>query len=197
MIHEMLCNYQLVLASASPRRKELFSLLGLTASIIPADIAEPLTNEKPHVQAMTHAKNKAQFVLSTVPKGQIVIAADTLVAIDAKVLGKPSNELQAREYLRILSKREHIVFTGICLGLNSQILCDYEQTSVSFAAISEDEISSYLKTGEPLDKAGAYGIQGYGSQFITGVNGCYFNVMGFPIRKFYEMLQVLLRSADL
>ncbi|GAB1468372.1 nucleoside triphosphate pyrophosphatase [Candidatus Cloacimonadota bacterium] len=196
MIHEMLSNYQLILASASPRRKELFSLLGLNASIIPADIAEPLTEEKPHIQAMNHANNKARFVLNTVSKGQIVIAADTLVAVDTNVLGKPKDEEQAREYLRMLSKRDHIVYTGICIGLNNHILCDYEQTTVSFAAITEDEIISYLKTGEPLDKAGAYGIQGYGSQFITGVHGCYFNVMGFPIRKFYELLQVLLRSLE-
>jgi septum formation protein len=194
MIHEMLRDYQLVLASASPRRKELFSLLGLNAAIIPAEVAEPMTDDEPQVQAIFHARNKAKFVLNQVPKGQLVVAADTLVAVGAHVLGKPKDATEARAYLYLLAGKDHCVFTGICIGLNDKLFCDYECTTVSFAALSEDEISSYISTGEPFDKAGAYGIQGYGAQFITQVQGCYFNVMGFPIRKFYDMLQILLNG---
>ncbi len=210
MIHEMLNDYQLILASGSPRRKELFSLLGLKPLIMPADVPEPITAEEPGIQAMKHAQNKAECVLKQLhiiesvslannsaphtDKAVIVVAADTLVAVDSHVLGKPSDEAEARTYLRILSAKEHEVYTGICIGFDNKLLCDYECTRVSFAHLSEHEISSYIYTGEPFDKAGAYGIQGYGAQFICKVRGCYFNVMGFPIRKFYDMLKTLLNG---
>ncbi|PKN73243.1 MAG: septum formation protein Maf [Candidatus Cloacimonetes bacterium HGW-Cloacimonetes-3] len=206
----MLNDYQLILASGSPRRKELFSLLGLKPLIIPADVPEPITAEQPHIQAMKHAQNKAEHVMkqiigapssvsSEIPKNKeiLVVAADTLVAIDSLVLGKPKDDEEAKAFLRILAAKDHEVYTGICISLNDTVLCDYECTRVSFASLSESEIATYISTGEPFDKAGAYGIQGYGAQFISKVEGCYFNVMGFPIRKFYDLLKLLLNGERL
>jgi len=196
MIHEMLDDRKVILASASPRRAELFKLLGINAQIVPAEVAEPLTDEPPADQAMHHASNKAKTVADISDPQTIVVAADTVVAIDNHILGKPDNETEAKVYLQLLSGREHSVWTGICLAYKGSTLCACEQTFVTFAHLSEKEIDAYINTKEPMDKAGAYGIQGYGAQFITRVNGCYFNVMGFPIRLFYSMLQKLFREVE-
>lgn len=194
MIHELLSDKIVILASASPRRKELFSLLGINARIIPADVAEPLSDEAPELQARHHAQNKARHIYKQYSANELIVAADTLVAVGKHVLGKPESIEEAKAYLRLLSGREHCVYTGICLGYKGEFLCAHESTLVSFAKLSETEIDAYTATGEPMDKAGAYGIQGYGAQFITRVNGCYFNVMGFPIRKFYDTLKLMLKE---
>ncbi len=192
MIHEMLDDKKVILASASPRRAELFKLLGVNAQIVPADVAEPLTDEPPSDQAMHHATNKAKTVATISDPLSLIVAADTVVAIDNHILGKPNDETEAKAYLHLLSGREHSVWTGIFRAYKDKTLCACEQTFVTFAQLSEEEIDAYIATQEPMDKAGAYGIQGYGAQFITRVNGCYFNVMGFPIRLFYSCLQQLL-----
>ena len=196
MIHELLHNKKVILASASPRRKELFALLGINAYIIPAEIAEPINGEEPQVQAMQNALRKAEIVKNKVDKDAVVIAADTLVAIDNHILGKRLNQKEASRYLRLLSGNTHSVYTGICIFYNEIANINYEQTLVHFAELTELEIKSYIETGEPMDKAGAYGIQGYGAQFITAVDGCYYNVMGFPVRKFYEMLNAILEKEE-
>ncbi len=192
MIHEMLKDKKVILASASPRRAELFKLLGINAKIIPADVAEPLTDELPPIQAIHHASNKASLISEKYGASNLVVAADTVVAIDKHILGKPDSVAQACQYLKLLSGRKHSVFTGLCLMLEGKTLSSYEHTFVQFAALSETEIEAYIATQEPMDKAGAYGIQGYGAQFIVSVQGCYFNVMGLPIRLFYNTLQALL-----
>ncbi|MDY0151345.1 MAG: Maf family protein [Candidatus Cloacimonas sp.] len=192
MIHKLLANTKVILASASPRRRELFTLLGLSPQITPADLPEPLTAEAPEIQAMHHAKNKALHIRGIVAADALIVAADTLVAVNEQILGKPDDEPQAKAFLQLLSGQKHNVYTGICIIYNGAVLCDYECTAVSFAQLSHFEIDAYIATKEPMDKAGAYGIQGFGAQFITRVEGCYFNVMGFPIRKFYEMLKELL-----
>ncbi len=192
MIHEILKNKSVVLASASPRRAQLFSLLGLKAEIYPADIAEPLTADPPDLQAITHARNKAAFTAERYGQQTLVVAADTVVAIAGQVLGKPRDDAQAREYLQLLSGCQHSVFTGICLRWRAEELYACERTEVCFDELSRDDIQAYLATGEPFDKAGAYGIQGYGAQFITRVEGCYFNVMGFPVSLFYRLLKQLI-----
>jgi septum formation protein len=189
MIHQILQDIPVVLASASPRRAQLFSLLGIVPKIVPAEIAEPLTDDAPEEQAILHATNKAAFVASLESPDSLVVAADTVVAIDRHVLGKPQDAAEAKRYLQLLSGHRHTVFTGICLRYQSKILTAFEQTDVHFAPLGNAEIEAYVSTGEPMDKAGAYGIQGYGAQFITRVEGCYFNVMGFPIRLFYSLLQ--------
>ena len=188
----MLKDKKVILASASPRRAELFKLLGINAKIIPADVAEPLTDELPPIQAIHHASNKASLISEKYGASNLVVAADTVVAIDKHILGKPDSVAQACQYLKLLSGRKHSVFTGLCLMLEGKTLSSYEHTFVQFAALSETEIEAYIATQEPMDKAGAYGIQGYGAQFIVSVQGCYFNVMGLPIRLFYNTLQALL-----
>lgn len=196
MIHELLKSKKLVLASGSPRRRELFSLLGLKPIIEVADIAEPLNEDAPSIQAMHHASNKATVVEKRYNQEHIIVAADTLVAVDTRILGKPSGLEEAKSFLRLLSANSHSVYTGVCITYRGKRICDYECTEVSFASLNEEEIEAYTHTQEPFDKAGAYGIQGYGAQFITGVHGCYFNVMGFPVRKFYEMLIKLFGDCD-
>jgi len=193
MIHDILKNIPVVLASASPRRAQLFELLGLQVKIHPADIAEPLTDEAPQLQAMQHARNKAAATSQFYSRQTLIVAADTVVAIDEHILGKPLNTSEAARFLHILSGHKHSVFTGVCLRYSEQEVTRFEHTKVQFAPLSEAEIDAYIKTQEPMDKAGAYGIQGYGAQFITGLEGCYFNVMGFPIRLFYDMLKEIVR----
>lgn len=192
MIHVMLSDIKLVLASGSPRRRDLFSLLGLSPIIEVANIAEPLNEDLPQVQAMHHATNKALHIAKLYSPDHMIVAADTLVAINDAVLGKPTTINEASTYLNTLSGKQHEVYTGVCIAYRGSLLCDYECTEVTFAHITDKEVADYINTSEPFDKAGAYGIQGYGAQFISRVDGCYFNVMGFPIRKFYEMLSTIM-----
>ena len=138
---------------------------------------------------MHHARNKALHVANNMDSDSLIIGADTIVVLDGIVLGKPSDARQAREYLALLSGKTHAVYTGLCLCRSKRCVTDYERSMVEFAPLSEAEIQAYVETGEPMDKAGAYGIQGFGSQFIRRINGCYFNVMGFPIHLFYRMLK--------
>jgi septum formation protein len=196
MIHNLLSHKKVILASASPRRQELFSLLGIAYQIIPAEIEEKVNDKLPQNQAMENALLKAKAVLNKVPDDALIVAADTLVAIDNIILGKPQDITEAKGYLSILSGRRHSVFTGICIYCNDTVNISYEQTFVQFAPLTEAEIDAYIATGEPMDKAGAYGIQGYGAQFIIKVEGCYFNVMGFPIRLFYDLLKQILGKEE-
>jgi septum formation protein len=189
MVHNILKGKTVILASASPRRKQIFELLGITALCLPADIDEPITDEKPYVQAKNNALNKARATSVKVESSALIVASDTVVYVDGRILGKPENEFQARDYLRILSGNTHYVYSSICLSTKNRYLCDYERSKVRFGTLSESEIDDYLKTREPMDKAGAYGIQGYGSQFIENISGCYFNIMGLPIRLFYKLLR--------
>ncbi|HOH46377.1 MAG TPA: Maf family protein [Candidatus Cloacimonadota bacterium] len=188
MIHNILNNDKLVLASESPRRKLLLESLGLKPLIVPANIAEPLSKERAHKQAVRHARNKAIAVRSYVDGAATIVAADTLVVLDELILGKPASAEEAASYLRLLSGRIHNVYTGLCVIRHGELRTAYERSKVRFKDLSEQEIADYLKTGEPFDKAGAYGIQGYGAQFIRDIQGCYFNVMGFPINLFYNIL---------
>ncbi|MCB5247814.1 MAG: Maf family protein [Candidatus Cloacimonetes bacterium] len=197
MIHQLLHDKKVVLASASPRRKTLLAMLGLTPLIIPARVEEPLSAEKPYLQAMRHAKNKAQTIAGRMDGETLVIGADTIVVLDGAILGKPADPRQAVEYLSRLSGHTHKVYTGISLCWRKTCQTRYERSLVEFAPLSETEIQAYIETGEPFDKAGAYGIQGYGSQFIRRIQGCYFNVMGFPIHLFYKMIEDLFKENTL
>lgn len=189
MIHKILNKHKVVLASESPRRKQLLEMMGLKPLVIPANIAEPITNERPYKQAINHARNKANKVAAAFSPDTIVVGSDTIVVLDQHILGKPADAKQAVDYLKLLSGKDHYVYTAICIMWNNRCISDYERTKVSFCTLSEQEIEEYVKTGEPFDKAGAYGIQGYGAQFIKEVRGCYFNVMGFPLQLFYRSLK--------
>ncbi len=184
-------NRKIVLASQSPRRRELLSGFISDFEIITDNSEEVVENElQPEEVVKTLALQKARNVAAKADKEAIVIAADTVVFIDGKILGKPTDEAEAAEMLHSLSGREHHVCTGIAVidnKLNKEF-CDFERTAVSFKPMTDGEIDRYIKTGEPMDKAGAYGIQGIGALFVRGVKGDYFNVVGLPLCKLGQIL---------
>jgi septum formation protein len=180
----------LVLASASPRRRELLAGLGLQFTVRPADVDEtPRDGEEPGAYVLRLAREKAAAVARD---QELVLAADTTVVIDGEILGKPSDEEDARRMLRRLSGREHEVLTGLALcEAGGRDASSVERSRVRMAALSEDEIAWYAATGEPLDKAGAYAIQGLGSLFVEAVAGNYSNVVGLPIPAVYRLFAAL------
>jgi septum formation protein len=178
---------RVILASASPRRKELLSYIISEFEVIPSGIDEVAAGA-PEDQVKQLAADKAADIAKQYPDA-LVIGADTLVAIDDRVLGKPSDEAEAADMLRMLSNREHRVYTGVAVVLGGHMKVDANMTHVQFAKLSDEEIREYIGTGEPMDKAGAYGIQGYGGKFIPGIRGDYFNVMGLPLNMLYNMLK--------
>ena len=192
MIAELLKGKKVVLASGSPRRKEIFKTVGIRPLHIPANIEEEMFDIPPYKLVMMHSANKAKEVAKHLDHKCIVIGADTVVALDGKILGKPNSKYQAFDYLEKLSGNKHIVYTGVTICYKKIIKTFYEKTTVVFDDLSQFDIENYVDTGESFDKAGAYGIQGYGSQFIKKINGCYFNVMGFPINRFYQEIKKIL-----
>ncbi len=185
---------RLILASASPRRKELLALICSQYEVAPSKFDEGQVSDSldPEERVLQLAKEKACEVADSITDG-IVIGADTVVAIDGQILGKPADEADARRMLRLLSGRIHKVYTGVCVIAVENDYCreilDTECTEVSFSELSDDVIDRYISTGEPLDKAGGYAIQGKGSVLIKGINGCYFNVVGLPIYRLAQLLE--------
>jgi septum formation protein len=178
----------LVLASQSPRRAEILRQAGIPFVVRVASVDEsPVEAERPgpYVRRLAHAK--ALAVSAT--HGEIVLAADTTVVSHGELLAKPMDAADARRMLTLLSGRRHEVLTGICLRRDDEILCDHASTAVWFATLSPDEIGEYVASGEPMDKAGAYAIQGLASKFVERIDGCYFNVMGLPISLVYRHLR--------
>ncbi len=192
MIHNLLKDKQVILASASPRRKEIFKLIGIKALQMPAYIEEDNIFNNPIKLVKFHAENKVKEIRKKVDNDYLIVAADTIVYHNKKVLSKPCNIHQAADFLTLLSGTSHHVYTGVAIAYKNNLISDYEKTRVEFNPLSAQEIEEYIKTKEPMDKAGAYGIQGFGSQFIRRVSGCYFNVMGFPVTLFYNMLKRIL-----
>jgi septum formation protein len=176
----------LVLASASPRRRELLRLAGIPCTVRPGDVDEsPLAGESPgdHVRRLAEAKARAVR-----RPGETVLGADTVVVIDGLILGKPRDAADASRMLRLLSGRAHDVITGVCLLRDETCQNLSETTKVRFSKLTGSEIDLYVAAGEPLDKAGAYGIQGAASKFIERIEGCYFNVVGLPMSRVYKVL---------
>ena len=192
MIHNILKGKMVVLASASPRRVEIFKLVGIKAIQMPSNLEEEMVYDNPRKLVQFHARNKANVIKKQFENDHIVIGADTIVYHNNEILEKPVDIYQAAEYLSRLSDSYHYVYTGVAIAYKNQIITDYEKTRVEFESLSAREIEEYIKTKEPLDKAGAYGIQGFGSQFVKKIGGCYFNVMGFPVPLFYRMLKKIL-----
>ncbi len=183
----------LVLASQSPRRREILRAAGIGFTTRAVAVDETLLdgeNPRDHVRRLAAEKANA----AAAAFGEIVLAADTVVVVDKHVLGKPEGKEQAAWMLRLLSGREHEVITGICLRRPDRIVTDVESTRVRFVAMSEDDIFRYVESGEPMDKAGAYAIQGLASKFIDRVEGCYFNVVGLPIAMVYRRLKEMQSS---
>jgi nucleoside triphosphate pyrophosphatase len=171
----------LVLASSSPRRRELLGLIGVSHTIVPADIDETLLpGESPHPHAERLAREKAMAVATREPNA-VVIAADTIVVVDGEILGKPRDERDAAAMLRRLAGRSHVVLTAVAVARAGAVVSDVESVVVTFRDLSDADIARYIATREPMDKAGAYGIQGFGATIVTRVEGDYFAVMGLAL----------------
>ncbi len=185
-------NRKIILASQSPRRRELLGQYVQELEIMP-DNSEEVIDEgmAPEEICMKLAMQKAENVAARADKDAIIVAADTIVFIDGMVLGKPADEEEAAQMLHRLSGREHHVCTGIAVIDNkkNRKANDFERTTVHFKPMTDGEIDRYIKTGEPMDKAGAYGIQDFGALFIEGVRGDYFNVVGLPLCKLSQILK--------
>lgn len=179
----------IILASASPRRKELLSLAGVDFSVKVADVNEVIPeNAKPDEVVMSLAMQKAQAVANENPDS-IVIGSDTVVALDGEILGKPKSEENAAQMLAMLSGRSHTVYTGVAIIHGEKVKSFCEATEVVFNPLTKEEILRYVATGEPMDKAGAYGIQGKGCVLVKKIDGDYFNVVGLPVSKLYRELR--------
>ena len=183
---------RLILASASPRRRELLTQAGFTFEVFPAHVNEdPRPDEDPIAYVVRLARDKAQSRLlrsSTILRA-IVLGADTTVTLDGHILAKPEDAADATRMLRMLSGRTHRVITGVAVASATGIEVAAEVTGVQFLTLTDEEIAAYVATGEPMDKAGAYGIQGYAAKWIPRIEGCYFNVVGLPWRSSPAMLE--------
>lgn len=180
----------LILASSSPRRVELLINAGMPFTQRVPDVAVdevPHPGERPRDFVRRLALEKANAV--PVEWGEVVLAADTIVVVEGQILGKPQDREDAVEMLMLLANGSHDVITGICLRNTMRSVVDEETTRVWFGPITEQEIEEYVASGEPMDKAGAYGIQGLASKFITRLDGCYFNVVGLPVSLVYRHLR--------
>ncbi|MCP4715013.1 MAG: septum formation protein Maf [Deltaproteobacteria bacterium] len=184
---------RLVLASTSPRRVRMLKRLGVEFEQIASCFCEPAhdgrTSAAEYVQA--NARGKADRVAAQVTSG-LVIGCDTIVVYRRRVLGKPATRSDAREYLRLLRGKTHAVYSGLCIidADSGVVCCDYEKTLVRFRGISDAELDSYLAAINPMDKAGAYAIQGAGAIIVSGISGCYYNVVGFPLAKLEQLLEL-------
>jgi septum formation protein len=191
----------LILASASPRRRELLAQVGYQFQVRPAHIPEdPREGENPIAYVTRLAREKAEAVFREVTAEKqdadpgktnsiAVLGADTTVTIDSQILGKPEDAADAARILRLLSGRTHRVITGVALVTPIGVEVAAEATAVRFLTLSEQEIAAYIAGGEPMDKAGAYGIQGYAARWIPRIEGCYFNVMGLPLSLVCTLLE--------
>lgn len=176
---------ELILASQSPRRSELLSTAGIPFQVRVRPVAEVRApSESPENYVRRLAREKAEAAWEG--KSEIVLGADTTVVLEEHVLEKPADAADACRMLRHLSGRTHTVITGICLRHPEGAIVDHESTEVHFVKLSDREIEDYVASGEPMDKAGAYAIQGLASKFVDRIDGCYFNVMGLPLAKLYR-----------
>lgn len=177
----------LVLASRSPRRREILQMAGIPFVVRPMEVDEtPLPGEAARDYVTRIAREKASAAAAP---GEIVLGADTTIVVHGEILAKPLDAADARRMLQLLSGQRHEVLTGICLRSASRVIEDCGETSVWFAPLSSKEIEDYAASGEPMDKAGAYAIQGLASKFIQRIEGSYFNVMGLPVAMVYRHLR--------
>jgi septum formation protein len=179
---------RVILASASPRRRELLALIGIEHEVMPANIDETLLHGEMAVEhAERLALEKAQVIARQAPEA-VIIAADTIVVIDGDILGKPRARDDAAAMLRRLSGRSHRVHTAVAVAAGGRAESAVESVDVTFRTLTDEEIAAYIATGEPMDKAGAYGIQGYGATIVERVDGDYFSVMGLGLRRLIDLL---------
>ena len=181
----------IILASASPRRRELLTLVGIPHTVRPADVDESaFPGEQPHAHAERLARAKAETLAKQEP-ASLIVAADTIVVIDGEILGKPTDEENARRTLAKLSGRTHTVVTAIACACGGRLVAGVEEVAVTFRSLSAAEIAEYVATGEPMDKAGSYGIQGYGATIVRRIDGDYFAVMGLSLVRLIDLMRQL------
>ena len=181
-------NPEVILASQSPRRRELLSLVGIAHAVQPADIDEtPWPGEDPRAHCERLAREKVAAIATREPDA-LVIGSDTIVILDGDLLGKPRDEEEARETLGRLSGRSHVVMTAVAATWRGKVRSAVEEVGVTFHRLSAEQIADYVATREPMDKAGAYGIQGYGATIVARVDGDYFAVMGLPLQRLVRLL---------
>ncbi|HIZ93420.1 Maf family protein [Flavonifractor sp. An112] len=180
----------IILASKSPRRRALLEQMGVRDfRIVTPDIDEHMDRDLPPAELVRQISlEKAQAVAAQADPNTVVIAADTVVALDGVALGKPADKEEAFRMLSLLSDNRHQVYTGLTVLRGEQVFSQWEETAVTFRSLTAEEIEAYIATGEPMDKAGAYGIQGYGALFIEGISGDYYNVMGLPVCRLGQIL---------
>ena len=188
---------KIILASGSPRRKELLLQIGIVPEIIVSHVEEKITSDVPAEVVMSLAEQKAVDVAKEMPEGTVILGSDTVVAADGKILGKPKSHEEAYEMIRRLAGRSHQVYTGVCLvkkepeGEADTVVCVYDETDVNVSSMTEKEIREYADSEEPMDKAGSYAVQGFFARYIDGLKGSYANVMGLPVHLVYQKLKKL------
>jgi septum formation protein len=187
---------KLILASASPRRENLLKMIGFDFEMVDSQIDEQSeVYTIPEVHVLELAQKKAFKVAEKINSG-LIIGADTIVVLNNIILGKPKDAKQAKEILKQLSDRTHTVYTGFTIvdKPSGEMLSEFAQTLVSFRKLENEEISQYVKSGSPFDKAGGYGIQDQGALFVEKIDGCFYNVMGLPLTKLYQALGKFIRD---
>lgn len=187
IINEKGENMKIILASGSPRRKEILSQAGVNFEICASDKEEIITSKNPSEVVCELSEQKAEDVASRYSNSEtIVIGADTVVSVDDEILGKPKNREDAFRMIKLLSGRKHQVYTGVTLTYGGKSHTFFAITDVCVRELSDEEINAYVDTNEPYDKAGSYAIQGIFAKYVSGIEGEYHNVMGFPIAKIYD-----------
>lgn len=200
--------YKLILASASPRRQKLLNQIGMEFEVMPSGVEEKTESAVPCEMVMELSARKAQDIFDKLSEEKrnaaVVAGADTVVAVENQILGKPKDEKQAKEMLSLLQGRTHQVYTGVTLiwkehaqrteGEEIGQISFYERTDVTMYPMSEEEILAYVESGEPMDKAGAYGIQGRCAAYIKEIHGDYYNVVGLPVARLYQEMKKLSRG---
>ncbi len=187
----------IILASGSPRRKELLLQIGIVPEIIVSHVEEKITSDVPAEVVMSLAEQKAVDVAKNMPEGKVILGSDTVVAADEKILGKPKSHEEAYEMIRSLVGRSHQVYTGVCIVKKGAadgkdtVVSFYDETDVQVSGMTEAEIREYADSEEPMDKAGAYAVQGFFARYIEGLRGSYANVMGLPVHLVYRKLKEL------
>lgn len=184
---------RIILASASPRRRELLSQMGIKFEVCPSQGEEKMTEVLPERAVMELAQQKAAEIAAKTEGDAWILGADTVVVYDRKILGKPKDAEDAKRMLGMLQDNKHQVYTGVCIWKKENgtedVNCFFEKTDVVFYPMTEEEIEQYVATGEPMDKAGSYGIQGVGGLYVREIHGDYNNVVGLPIARLYHELK--------
>lgn len=194
-------DYHIVLASASPRRRELLAQIGIEPEIRPSVMEEKTEEKKPELVVMDLSRQKAEDVASGCDQGTMVIGADTVVAVGSEILGKPGTPMRAYEMLEKIQGKTHQVYTGVTVllcqgGESCHGITFAERTDVHVYPMTPEEMKEYAQCGEPLDKAGAYGIQGRFASYIRGIDGDYTNVVGLPVGRLYQEIKRLLEDRE-